>query len=180
MAKIPGGRVVAKGIIIVDRHVAEAIDALNLQAAAHMTKGRYDSAEAAAERARQVRDFRTHVQALRAKWKEILNPSDVESGASAGTPMWAFYRPILQALVELDGQGDRPAIESRVESAMRGTLTPRDLERSDKGEFRWQAMIRRARRHLAGEGWIEPGGRAVWRLTRTGAESARSGLPLKK
>lgn len=47
-------------------------------------------------------------------------------------------------------------------------LLPGDREPRGRGTERWQVMIRRARRHLVAEGWIESGSGEAWRITEAG------------
>jgi hypothetical protein len=140
-----------------------------------MAKGDYESAETLATRGRAIREFLGAFDALIEQWRNL---SDVDGRilTAASTPLWAYYQPILRALVDAGGAATRTELEPRVEQLMTGTFLLADRVEMARGRERWQVMIRRARRALAAEGWIEDGASKVWRITDSGRKTAEREL----
>jgi hypothetical protein len=76
------------------------------------------------------------------------------------------------SIIAVGGEATRGKVEPQVESLMRDTLRPGDQETMARGLKRWQVMIRRARKHLVSEGWIEDGAGPTWRITSAGRRAA--------
>ena len=55
---------------------------------------------------------------------------------------------------------------------MSATLQSADRDAMARGRERWRVMVRRARRHLVAEGWIEDRAGPAWRITDTGRQAA--------
>jgi hypothetical protein len=152
--------------------IKQALKGLNQAAAQRMSKGDYPAAEALATKGREIQQFRAEVDALFKRWRELRQLGGQSGPKKTATALWAYYQPILRALVEADGEARRVELEPTVERLMDGMLQPGDREPLGRGTVRWQVMIRRARKHLSAEGWIEgkPGG--AWRITDAGRRAA--------
>jgi hypothetical protein len=61
---------------------------------------------------------------------------------------------------------------SVVEARLRGVLLEGDLDLSVRGAPRWHGTLRKARRAMSGEGWLEPDGGRIWRITESGRRIA--------
>ena len=55
---------------------------------------------------------------------------------------------------------------------MAESLQAGDREAMARGTERWQIMVRRSRKSLAAEGWIEDRSGPVWRITDAGRRAA--------
>ena len=100
-----------------------------------------------------VDTFRIEVESLHTRWKEIKGGPQGTAKAPQ-TPLWEYYQPILEALVDLDGAARIAEIESAVGLLMKDRLVEGDLSIRANGRARWQVMIRRARKHMVKEGLL--------------------------
>ena len=67
-----------------------------------LSKGSYERAESLVNVAKSVDTFRVEVESLHTRWKEIKGEPQGTAKAPQ-TPLWKYYQPILQALLDLDG-----------------------------------------------------------------------------
>jgi hypothetical protein len=176
MKRIPHAREVAKAMRTLKASVRTAWKGVNKSAGKLIAKGNYAAGEQLATRGRKVKEFLGSVDALDREWRSLAKGAAASAGslASDRLPQWEYYQPILQALVEAGGQSRRVKLEPLVQRRMADRLTAAEREPMSAGRERWQVMIRRARKHLAAEGWIEPGTSAEWRITADGRRAAQS------
>ncbi len=174
MKRIPHAREVDQAIRGVLAAVKEALKGVNAAAGQAMTKGDYSTAEGLVAKGRKIQEFRARAEELRKRWRE-LRGSGVGKGdeAKMRAPLWAYYQPVLAAIVELGGAAKRRELEPFVERIMEGNMQPGDLDVMARGEKRWQRMIRRARKPLVAEGWLEEGPGPIWRITAAGRGAAK-------
>ena len=151
--------------------IQKALRELNQAAAKVMGRGDYAAAEVLAAKGREIRQFQAEVETLRKRWRELRGRGGRGSKASA-TPLWSYYQPILRALVQAGGECRRSDLEPRVERLLGSDMPPGDRAAAGRGGERWRAMVRRARRHLVAEGWIENGRGPVWKITEAGRRAA--------
>ncbi len=171
MKRIPGAREVDRAFKELLRTSKESFKKLNQTAAQAMAKGDYATVEALAQKGREITTFRSEIEAFRARWKQIDRGASPRTNEPR-TPLWEYYQPILKALVELGGEATREQVESSVERIMKPDFKPGDTGPLSRGKQRWQAMVRRARKSLITEGWLEPDGGKLWRITAAGRKAA--------
>jgi hypothetical protein len=94
--------------------------------------------------------------------------------------MWEYYQPILKALVALGGSAKLQALLPEAKRELDGILKAGDLELMANGRPRWEVIIRRSRKHMAKEGFIEASTGATWRITTAGRRAAASGISRKR
>ena len=181
MKAIPRARAVRQALRTTEIAVRDALKELNKTAGDLMAKGDYTGAEALAAKGRQIQEFRGRIRELRREWKE-LRTGKADNGEVRGksTPLWAYYQSILRALVEAGGAARRTALEPVVRKLLQDTVQPGDDEPLARGQARWQVMIRRARKPMVAEGWLEPGVGPTWRITDSGRRSATNGSAVGK
>jgi hypothetical protein len=138
-----------------------------------MAKGDYEGAQSLAAKGRSMMEFQADLDALRDKWRALRGFGDDGRLVGTRTPQWQYFQPILQALIELGGEGPRSEIEPVVERLMGDVLQAGDRVPNARGHQRWQVMIRRAHKHLVSEGWLEPHRGRAWRITDAGQEAAK-------
>lgn len=177
MAKLPGSMQVDRAFRTVSREIKGALKLINQQAGKLLVRGDYTGAESLVERARQVGEFRTEVEALRAKWKELRGGSGGAGQTNQKTPLWEYYQPILRALVAKGGRAAASELEEDVEAAMAEGFKPGDADMLAGNRPRWKVMIKRARRHMAKEGLIEDKTGVEWRITAQGQKAAARTKP---
>lgn len=142
-----------------------------MAASQRMAKGDYATAEALAARGKEIRQFQSEVEALRKRWREVCGGGG-RAAKKPTTPLWAYYQPILQGLLQAGGECRRTDLEGHVERLMSASLQPGDCAATARGRERWRTMVRRARKPLMAEGWIEDGIGKLWRITDAGRRAA--------
>jgi hypothetical protein len=162
---------VAKALRSVSVAAQKALKGLNQAASQRMSKGDYTAAEALATKGKEIRQFQADVEVVRKRWREVCSAGGRGSKKSV-TPLWAYYQPILKAIVHVGGECRRTVLETQVDRLMAASLQPGDREAMARGSERWQVMVRRSRKALVAEGWIEDQTGPVWRITDAGRRAA--------
>jgi hypothetical protein len=170
--RIPQAGGVALALREVRGAAQKALKGLNQAASQRMAKGDYVTAEALAAKGKEIQQFQAEADALRKRWREICGLVD-RSAKNSATPLWMYYQPILQALVQAGGECRRTEVELRVDELMSVALQPVDREPMAHGRERWRVMVQRARKALVTEGWIEDRSGLVWRITSAGRQAAK-------
>jgi len=174
MKRIPNAREVNRALRNLKAAVRATQKGVNRAAGKMMSKGDYPGGEAMAGKGREVKEFTASVEELRKRWQAVC-----KSGGGAGkaekakrTPEWAYFQPILRALRDAGGEARAVELEQLLERSLVPTLLPGDREIVGGGRERWRHMVRRARKHLAAEGWIESGAGPTWCITASGRKAA--------
>lgn len=178
MKRIPDARGVDRALAATKKAVKSALKGLNQSAAQQMARGDYATAEALAARGRAIQQFQSELDSLHERWRELRRGDAAEGSKKDATPMWSYYQPILRALADRGGAARRADLEPAVERLMSRAFQPSDRDPLARGLQRWQVMIRRARKHLVAEGWIEAGAGMEWRITESGMQAAKRPLEL--
>ena len=173
MKRLPHAREVDRAFRLLRTEVRTAFKALNGAAGQAMAKGDYGTAEGLAAKGREMLQFQEQLDGLLERWRGLRGESSSAS-KNASIPLWAYYQPVLRALVECGGEANLKEIESRVFAILRGELQVADHRTMAGGRERWQVMVHRSRKQLVTEGWLEPGSGAPWRITAAGRQAALS------
>jgi hypothetical protein len=180
MAKVPRSQEVIRAIQSLVRQIKLATKEANQLAAKRLTRGDYVKAQTLIDTAKSVSAFGNEVAGLLGRWKEVrLTNKDSKKGKDNQTPLWEFYRPILQALVSIDGEGTRQELEKKFEETMINNLKEGDFVKNTHGMPRWKVMIRKARKHMITEGFISGEKPHIWMITSKGEQAAKSGVKSK-
>lgn len=172
MSRIPQAHGVRQALRALRKAVQVSLKELNKLAGQKMAKGEYDTAQQLAARGTQIREFQAQVDALQGRWREFGDKD--KSLQQATTALWMYYVPILQSLIKLGGAARRAEIEAEVERTVGPTFQPGDRAGTARGRERWRLMIRKARRSLVSEGWIEGGVGPMWKITDAGRKAAEN------
>ncbi len=166
------------------KRLGGSVNRINEHAASRMRRGDYAGAEAWAQVGTTLREFRGRALELREEWQALCRDAGGKGRKTprkkrgSTTPLWEYYQPILQAIIQVGDSGQRRDIEPVVFKLMEARLHPGDLEVSGGGRPSWQNSIRRTRKHLIKEGWISAGGsKGVWRVTEKGRVAAARQRP---
>ena len=82
----------------------------------------------------------------------------------------AELRPfVLSVLQDAEGPLEQDEVLTRLEGRLGDQLRAGDRDPNPRGELRWHAAARTARKGLIDEGLLEQAGPGVWELTRAGA-----------
>ena len=169
--KIPGKANVNKSLVDLRKSLKECLAQVNQEAGILLSKGSYARAESLVKVAKSVDTFRVDVESLHTRWKEIKGGPQ-GTAKTPQTPLWEYYQPILQALIDLDGAAKSAEIEPAVGLLLKGRLVEGDLSIMANGSARWQAMIRRARKHMVKEGLLDSDTGMDWKITQQGRKAA--------
>lgn len=169
MKRVPRGQAVRKAIRSVRQATQQSLKALNTYASQRMAKGDYAAAESAAAKGKELRAFMSDIETLRKRWREVSGSSGAKKEV---TPLWTLYQPILQAIIDAGGECRRDVIETAIARTLGPTLLPGDREKNIRGRERWQLMVKRALKAMAGENWVEYQGSWTWRTTDAGRRAA--------
>jgi hypothetical protein len=157
--------------------VKAALKELNQQAAKLMAKGDYAGAGQLAERGRTMNTFEEKVELLRDEWRALWKARTEDAGKGPKTPLWEYYQFVLQGLDGLGGEAARRELEQHLESQTAARLKAADLKPADRrGTPRWKVMVRRARRQMIREKYLEDGAGKQWRITPLGRQVAQGSL----
>ena len=172
-ASIPQAGEVDKAIKAVLERVKASQKVLNQAAAKYLSRGNYSAAEELVGKGKEIQGFLKEVRALRQRWRGMRGKGEV-APVHPQTPLWRYYRPILQALVTLGGEAKRREITPLVGEIMDGAFQEGDRDGMARGRIRWQVMIQRARKPLVGQGWLAEEPFSPWCITPEGRLAAES------
>jgi len=175
MSKVVGYRAVDRALKTVASEVKTSLKEINQQASKLMNKGDYAGAEELVQLGRSVTAFQLDLDSLRAKWSTVFTSTESDGDAGEKTAEWEYYVPILQALVSLGGEGSIGQVESTISPLLANILKPGDSEAMAGGRPRWKVMVRRARKHMVQEGFLEEDSGARWCITKQGRRAAQEG-----
>lgn len=173
MARLTGTREVDKMLKAASRQLRKSVRQANLQAARLVSRGKYDRADELISLARGVTAFIPELDGLREKWQGV--------GAQRGerikgkrAPLWMYYRPIAQALIEVGGSASLAELNGVLEQSLQGVLQPVDLVVGADGQPKWSKVLGRARGAMIREGYLERGATSRWTLSEQGRQLTKS------
>jgi hypothetical protein len=151
-----------------------------------MQGGDYDTATSVIEFAKRLLTFQKKVEGLVSEWDELEDLRDTASPAVQEivskrffgkkkkgeiTPHTDYYRPILEALVEMGGSGKTKLVLDRVGEKMKGILKPIDYEahKSDEKQIRWRNSAQWARNTMVNDdGRMKKSMNGIWEISDKG------------
>jgi hypothetical protein len=171
MKRVPGSQDVSRALVTLMRSLDRAVSQMNERAAAYLSKGDYSSVETMMQSAKAIQAYRERVEEFRREWAELLPTGSDAANSGEATKLWEYYRPILRTLADMGGSARRADIEDHLGKTLAKTLQPGDFVLMARGVPRWKVMVRRARKPMIREGFIEDGN-GRWHLTPTGRKAA--------
>ena len=150
-----------------------AVKRSNQRAGQLLAQGRYGPADALVQAARRVPDIRSRLKVVRDDWRTATSV-DLGPGTPKGetTPMWGYYPLILKVLLELGGEASFVDLERHLRDGAQGSFKTGDVVVGRNGRARWQTMVKRARKAMVHEKWLEQRPLKLWRLTDEGRRVA--------
>ncbi len=147
---------------------------INARAAKCMARGDYAGVQTLMNQAQQVQQFADEVREFQRRLSQLKGggggPKPLRAEAHA---QWEFYQPILQCLIELNGDVTRDEIEKHFGGRFDAWLLPGDRAAMSRGRPRWKVMIGRSKRHLIAEGFVSAPNMQKWRITAAGRKAAQ-------
>lgn len=166
--------------------LAEEEQRIRSEGAAAMQAADYDTATSVIEFAKRLLAFQKKVEGLVTEWAELEDLRDAASPAVQEivskkffgkrkkgeiTPHTAFYRPILESLVELGGSAKTKVVLDRAGEKMQGALKPLDYAvlPSDGKSIRWRNSAQWARNTMVNEdGRMKKTKNGIWEISDKG------------
>jgi hypothetical protein len=172
--KVPKRAAVDRALKTAARQVESCLKAVNRDAAAFVRRGRYSEGEGLLVVGREIATFAEKIEEVRNSWRTLAgSPKGSKEDRPAITPLWQYYEPILQALEGAGGEATRADLEARLPALLEGRLKPGDTLPIGRIKTRWMAMLRRARRPMIKEGFLDPSPpKGRWRITAEGRRAA--------
>lgn len=175
MKAVFGIEQVDKAFIYAERKVKDSLRKINREAGRLLSNGDYPGMEALVQMARAVQGFQSDLNDLRAKWRDLSRQGKPKNlGKEEITPLWSYYQPLLRMLVELGGDATRHEIENAYEERLQELAKNGDKEIMGNGSPRWKVMIRRARKPMIKEGFLDSSKKGRWGITAVGRQAAQS------
>jgi hypothetical protein len=177
MAQVPRNQEVTRAIRSLAPQTQLATKEANQLAAKRLARGDYAGAQSLITVAQAISAFGNEVFGLNGRWSEVRSAGKApRKGKDSQTPLWEFYRPILQALASLGGEATRKDIEGKLEETLTSSLKEGDFVTNAHGVPRWKLMVGRARKHMIAEGFVTGEGSFRWKITSKGEQAAKSGV----
>jgi hypothetical protein len=168
------GRAVEQHLRQAGQEVKASRKELNKQAGTLMSRGDYPGAMSLAALAQTIAGFEEKVAGVRREWRALWRGPRDEGSKDETTPLWEYYRLILQALDALDGAATRQQIEGYLEPRVAAALKPGDVSAFGRRRLaRWRVMVRRVRKEMVKQKYLEDRSGKTWRMTALGREVAR-------
>lgn len=116
-----------------------------------------------------VDDFESALWKALGKNRKSKKPTP--RGAGELTPQREFWKPILETLVEMGGQGSRQEVHKAVERKTKDRLRPGDYELNRDGTAKWNKAVDYQRLAMVREGLMARNTpRGIWRITDQGRQ----------
>lgn len=166
--------------------ISEEEQRIRNEGAKAMQEGDYDTATSVIEFAKRLLAFENKVEALVTEWDELEDLRDSASPTVQEivskrffgkrkkgeiTPHTAFYRAILESLVELGGSAKTRIVLDRVGEKMKSILKPLDYAvlPSDGKSIRWRNSAQWARNTMVNEdGRMKKTKNGTWEISDKG------------
>jgi len=159
------------------------IDFVNNQGARAFEARDYDRARDCLESVGRLTAFREKIDSLRREWQQI-DPTPKEDDEDRThrrdlgrlrrglrTPEQSYYRPILRALIDMNGAASLHDVLDRVHEMMKGELKDVDFEplASEPEMARWKNAAQWARNSMVKEGLLKSDSpRGTWEISDAG------------
>lgn len=172
--------------------LAEEEQRIRSEGAKAMQDGDYDTATSVIEFAKRLLAFEKRVEGLVAEWEELEDLRDSASPTVQAivskkffgkrkkgevTPHTAFYRAILESLVEMGGSGKTREVLDKVGEKMKGILKAIDYAvlPSDGKSVRWRNSAQWARNTMVNQdGRMTKTKSGIWEISDKGRKWLRS------
>lgn len=181
------GEDVGEALALLSETLVEEEKRIRDDGAKAMTSGSYDTATEVIAFAKKLLAFQNKVASLESEWRELESASDLATPDARKivgkrffgkkrkgqvTPHHAYFRPLLEVLVEMGGSGKTKTVLDRLGEKMRKTLKPVDYEphKSGSHSIRWRNSAQWARNTMVNEdGRMKKSSpRGVWEISDKG------------
>jgi hypothetical protein len=186
MTTPPDQNDVSTALALLRDSLSEEEQRIRNEGAKAMQGGDYDTASSVIEFAKRLLTFQQKVEGLVGEWEELEDLRDAASPAVQEivskrffgkkkkgeiTPHTDFYRPILEALVEMGGSAKTKVVLDRVGEKMKAVLKPLDYEnhKSSDKQIRWRNSAQWARNTMVNDdGRMKKSANGFWEISDKG------------
>jgi hypothetical protein len=175
--KVPKRAQVENAIRGVRRQIRSTLKAVNQQAGKLLSRGRYSEAEELVRIGRAIDTFEARIDELRKEWRALTASAKSSKEGGEQTPLWRFYHPVVKALLSVGGTGTLAELERQLPRFLEGQATPADMTLGARGVPRWKVMLKKARRPMIKEGFLEKSTGGKWQLSAEGERLAQAEAP---
>jgi hypothetical protein len=169
LRRIPGSTEVDRALRAAAKQVLAARKALNSQASSLLARGDYEAVREMLSAGQAISQFHHKVEALREEWIGIRNSSRKRT-IQERTALWEYYQPILSCLVRLGGQASTRELLKELDTFLPSRLSDEDRALTPNGTPRWVRTVRRTRKAMIAEGFLEPTTTA-WHIAPAGEQA---------
>jgi len=181
MPSLPSRRKTDRALVDAARAAKATVKEANRGAGRLVAKGNYQAAEGLVTLAKAASIFQGEISTLRQHWREIAYGKSSRGKTNVErTPLWEYYKPILAALQALNGTATRQELEKHLEASIPSILKSGDFQENVHGKPRWKIMLRRARKPMVQEKFIDPGSGKNWVMTSAGRKALEAPSPSKQ
>ncbi len=184
---------VSTSLGLLQEALASEVIRMNLEGAEAMKTGDYETAQAVIDFVRKLQVFQGKVSGLESEWKALEEESGLASDtvkqivgkrffgkAKKGeiTPHSAYYRPILESLVELGGRAKTKKVLDLVGEKMKPLLKDMDYGlHSDGRSIRWRNTAQWARNTMVNDDgrMKNDSPHGIWEISDAGRKYLKSG-----
>lgn len=159
------------------KEARKQLKAMQEDGATLFNQGKYQLAGETAARAKRIQALIVELERQKREWAALFpeqatlfdTPKKAETKQKK-TPERAYYRPILEALVEMGGHGETAKVVDRVGEMMAGQLNDFDQKVLPSGrDLRWRNTAEWARNTMVKKGWLKTGSPyGVWEIAEQG------------
>jgi hypothetical protein len=171
--KVPKRGHVESAIRGVKRRLRTTLKAVNQQAGKLLQRGRYSEAEELVRVGRAIDDFQAKVDGLLSEWRAATARPKGEVRKEK-TPLWRLYHPILRALLSLGGAAETSQLERALPNFLDAEAASNP---GSQGGPPWKTLVRRARRPMIKEGFLESVRGKRWQVSPSGRRAAEQAAP---
>lgn len=150
-------------------------DDISTQIATHAAKGQFDDVIALGKQGHAVDEMRNQLVQLRQSWQAtfgVVTPAKSFTPPERGirTHQSTYYRPLLEALIELGGKAEPKEVLPRVYAKVKHLLTDYYHEQlpSDPRKIRWRTATRFASHELRVQGLLTNSPHGIWEISAAG------------
>ncbi len=192
----PASQSAREALDVACHEMAELVEAMRRQAAEFYALGDRERFRAADSRLSQLEEILADLKALKSRFEAIwtrgdgtissARPSETSpplapahppgrAGREIGLPEREYVFPLLEALVELGGEGSSEQVLQLVHQKVKHKLRPEDYEAlQSTDEERWRNKARWVRKYLTDGGYMsQHTPRGWWKITDKGRTALR-------
>jgi len=159
---------VDRSIKAISLEVKAAVKSINQEAAKCVSRGAYDKSQRLIQLGQSIKGFQADISSLKNRWKEVVRGSSAKKPKGEKTPQWEFYIPLMEGIKNLGDQATRENLNNYLETSHQVLFKPGDLMTLSNGRPTWHNTIRRCKRAMTKEGYLNEKSATVWRLTQLG------------